>query len=102
MGIERKEPVRMIKDYNESIAFQPVRIDDRPWHHRMDGAPLDRLDLNTSTLHIGIENRMFLAPEEGNDFPVGLPGQAPPSLPAGQAPDGRTDRGCAAARLQFM
>ena len=64
MGIQRKEPIRVIKDYNESVPFQPVCIDDGPRHHRVDGAPLDRLNFDASALHIGVEGRMFLTAED--------------------------------------
>src|SRR5437868_5181505 len=75
MGIQRKEPIRVIKDYNESIPFQPVCIDDGPGHDRVDGTSLDRLDFDTPALYIGIESRVFLTAEEGDNAPISRPRQ---------------------------
>ena len=102
MGIQRKEPIRVIKDYNESVPFQPVCINDGPWHHRVNGAPLDRLDFDASALHIGVEGRMFLTAEEGDNTAVSRPWQCTLHPTRCDHPPGRrSDRGCATALLQF-
>jgi len=101
MGIQRKEPIRVIEDYNESVPFQPVCINDGPWHHRVNGAPLDRLDFDASALHIGVEGRMFLTAEEGDNAPISRPRQCALDPARGDSPGRRSDRGRATALLQF-
>src|SRR6478736_8081862 len=76
MGIERKEAVGMIEDYNESVAFQPVCIDDRPSHDRMDGASFQRPDLDPLPLNVGVEGRMLLPAEVGQHAALGRPWEA--------------------------
>jgi hypothetical protein len=101
MGIQRKEPVRVIKDYNESVPFQPVCIDDGPGHDRVNGTPLDRLDFDASALHIGVEGRMLLTAEERDNAPISRPRQCPFHPMRGDSPGRRSDCGRAAALFQF-
>src|SRR6188768_295162 len=75
MGIERKEAVGMIEDYNESIAFQPVRIDDGPCHHRMDSTSFRGADLNPLPLDVGVKGRVLLPAEVGQHAALGWPWQ---------------------------
>src|SRR5689334_17413904 len=78
MSIEREEAVGMIKDYNESVAFQPVRIDDRARHDGVDAASLGRPDLDSLPLYIRIECRMLLPTEVRHHIAFRGPGQASP------------------------
>src|SRR4029079_10830555 len=92
MGIQRKEPILMIKDYNESVPFQPVCIDNGPRHHGVNGTPLNRLNFNTPALHIGVECRMFLTAKEGDDASIGWPRQSTLHSSGGNHPGRRSGR----------
>src|SRR5512145_432543 len=76
MRIEREKPIRMIEDYNESVAFQPVRIHDGPWHDRMDGASFHGADLNPLPLDVRVEGRMLLPAEIGEHAALRRPREA--------------------------
>ena len=76
MRIQGEKPVRMIEDYNESVAFQPVRIDHRSSHDRMDGAAFHGADLYPLPLDIRIEGRMLLPAEVGQHAAFSRPGKA--------------------------
>ena len=101
MGIQRKEPIRVVKDYNESVPFQPVCIDDGSRHDRVNGTPLDRLDFDASALHIGVEGRVFLTAEEGDNAPISRPRQRALHPTRGDHPGRRPGCGRAAALFQF-
>ena len=77
MGIQREEPVGMIQDYNESVPFQPVCIDDAPGHHGMNQTPLGRTNFNPFALNIRVKGGMFLPSEERHHLSFGRPGQRP-------------------------
>src|SRR5579871_3817222 len=85
MGIQRKESVGMIQDYNESVAFQPVRVDDRPGHDRVNETAFHGPDLDAFALHIGIEGRVLLPTEIRNDAAVRRPGQTALRAPREEA-----------------
>src|ERR1043165_683758 len=91
----------MIKDYNESVPFQPVCIDHRPRHHGVNGTPLNRLNFNTPALDIGVEGRVFLTAEEGDDAPIGRPRQCTLHPSGGDHPGRRPGRSRATALLQL-
>src|SRR5262245_28743852 len=101
MGIQRKEPVRVIKDYNESVPFQPVRVDDGSRHDRVDGTPLSRLYLDASALHIGVKGRMLLTAKEGDNVPISGPGQGTFYTRRGDSPGRGSDCGRATPLFQF-
>src|SRR4029079_15390632 len=100
MGIEQKEAVGMIEDYNESVAFQPVRIDDGSCHDRMNGTSFRCANLNPLPVDVGVEGRVLLPAEVAQHAALGRPWQTALD-PLRQRAGRRLGRCCPTALLQF-
>src|SRR5687768_2973146 len=74
--IQGEKSVGMIQDDDLSISFQPVREYDDTRHHGSNRAPFIRSNFDALSLNIGVERRMFLPPEKGDDFSVSGPVQS--------------------------
>src|SRR2546422_1611166 len=87
MGVQGEKPFPMVHNREESTAPHPIRKGHHPVGDRPDDAALRGPDLNPLPLHIRVELRVLLPPEQRHHISVA--GPVEPALEAPQSCSGR-------------
>src|SRR3989449_327982 len=91
MGVQGEKPFPMVHNREESIAPHPIRKGHHPVGDRPDDAALRGPDLNPLPLHIRVELRVLLPPEQRHRIPVAHRGPATDAPRSSRAARDRRD-----------